>query len=108
VKSALAIVVILILGACVSEAETWQKEGAAGDGRSRDLAECRSEARRAVQRDVNIDTDIMASRGTDWQNSGVITARRDTMQSSNAGRFDDVVAGCMRGRGYAPAAKKEG
>jgi hypothetical protein len=67
---------------------------------ARDLAQCRSEASRAVDRDVAIDQDILSSRGQDLQRSGMLELRRDTMRNSNLGRYDDIVAGCMSARGY--------
>jgi hypothetical protein len=104
VKSMTAAAFLVLLAACTPDTGRWDKDGASADARGRDLSECRAEARRAVERDQNIDTDIMASRSTDWQNTGTIVQRRDTMRYSNIGRYEDVIAGCMKARGYAAAA----
>ena len=89
---------IAFLAGCAVDA--WEKEGVAETQREQDLAECRREAARAVDRDVAIDKDILASRTQDWSRSGTLDQRRQTMRDQTRGRAEDVVALCMRGRGY--------
>jgi hypothetical protein len=89
---------IAFLAGCASDA--WEKPGAAETQRDQELAECRAEARRAVDRDVNIDKDILASRTQDWSRTGTLDQRRQTMSDQTRGRADDVIEGCMRRRGY--------
>jgi hypothetical protein len=92
----------LVLAACASGG-AWQKDGATPEQRARDLAECRSEARVALQRDTAIDADILSTRSLDWQISNTLSTREQTMRSSNRGRADDIIARCMNGKGYLPA-----
>ena len=89
---------IAFLAGCAVDA--WEKPGAAEDQRDQELAECRAEARRAVDRDVNIDKDILASRTQDWSRTGTLDQRRRTMSDQTRGRAEDIVEGCMRRRGY--------
>jgi hypothetical protein len=95
----LAAILVLVLAGCAGSGG-WEKEGASPDTATRDLSQCRSEASRAVARDAAIDQDILASRGQDLQRSGMLTLRRDTMQNSNAGRYQEILDRCMIGRGY--------
>jgi hypothetical protein len=81
-------------------ADTWEKAGTAESRRDQELAECRAEARRAVDRDVAIDRDILASRTQDWSRTGTLEQRRQTMSDQTRGRAEDIVDGCMRRRGY--------
>jgi hypothetical protein len=92
------VVFIAFLAGCAADA--WEKSGTAESHRDQELAECRTEARRAVDRDVNIDKDILASRTQDWSRSGTLDQRRQTMSDQTRGRADDIVASCMRRRGY--------
>jgi hypothetical protein len=90
---------LLALAACTGSAG-WERDGVSPEAASRDLEQCRGEASRAVDRDVAIDQDIMSSRAQDLQRSGMMRLREDTMRTSNIGRYDEIVARCMAGRGY--------
>jgi hypothetical protein len=98
----LALPLLFLLAACATEGR-WVKEGASDKVVASDLAQCRGEASRAVDRDAAIDQDIMASRAQDLQRSGMTTLRRDTLRASNLGRHDEIVARCMAARGYQAA-----
>jgi hypothetical protein len=91
---------LLPLAGCLGPA--WQKDGADEGRLKQDLAECRSLARSATQRDADIDTDIMASRGHDWERTGVLTTKRDEMRTVTGGRAEDIVGRCMTAKGYSP------
>ncbi|HEY0523972.1 MAG TPA: hypothetical protein VGD08_11310 [Stellaceae bacterium] len=93
---------VLMAGCAGFGAAQWQRDGAPSEQVSADLAQCRSEARRVVDRDVAIDQDILSTRSTDWQNSNTLTVRRDVMQAQNRGRADDIISRCMRAKGYSP------
>lgn len=97
-----AAILPLALAACAN-ASRWEKDGVPPELASRDYTQCRAEASRAVQRDQNIDQDILASRGQDLQRDGLLTLRRDTMRNSNLGRYDEILDRCMSARGYHPA-----
>jgi hypothetical protein len=101
VVTRLLLVVLLVLAGCAERSGTalW-RGGSDADARSRDLSDCRDQARVATQRDTSIDQDITSSRGNDWQRTGVLRAHQDDMQSSNINRFGDLVGSCMKARGY--------
>jgi hypothetical protein len=91
----------LVCAGCADD--SWRKDGVSDDRRSQDLAACERGARDAVRRDQNIDSDILASRGHDWSNAGVLTLKRDQMQSQTQAMAADILRRCMRTKGYTPA-----
>lgn len=91
----------LALVACASQPE-WTKEGASPQVTDRELADCKSLAREATARDTNIMTDIMATRGQDWQRTGVMEPHVQNFNAETRNRGDDVVNRCMIGKGYVP------
>jgi len=97
----MALAGLLALGACAGP--RWQKPGAGEAQVSADFADCNSLAQEAVRRDSNIDTDILASRGQDWQNHGTIDMHRTEMASGTGKRSDDMLNACMTAKGYAQA-----
>jgi hypothetical protein len=101
-RRAAFLILALPLAACGIQGQ-WTKEGTSPEAAARDLAACRSLAQSAVKRDVDIDQDIMATRGHDWQTSGVLTARRATYDAHNQAAAGDIVTRCMTGKGYVPA-----
>lgn len=98
-RSRLGLAVLLSLAAC-SGAGGWTKPGVPPDQAAQDYAECRHTAELAVRRDSDIDTDIEASRGADWERLGVLQSRRDDYASSNEARSGDILERCMMGKGY--------
>ena len=96
--------VAVLLQTCA--APGWEKEGASGDRMRAELGECRSAANAATRTDQNIDADILASRGHDWDRTGTLTLRRETMRAQTGGRADDIVDRCMRAKGYARPPKE--
>lgn len=89
----------LMLAAC---AATWSKPGVSPEHAAQDLSECRHAAEVANRRDSDIDTDILASRGQDWERFGVISTKRAVFADSNRQRAGDMVDRCMIAKGYAP------
>ena len=103
--AAAAAVCVLLTAGCAAfgfGAAQWQRDGEPPEQVRADLAECRSEARVVVDRDVAIDQDILSTRSTDWQNSNTLSIRRDVMQAQNRGRADDIISRCMRAKDYSP------
>lgn len=90
------------LGAC-SGPPTWTKEGVSREVTAADYAECRHAAQHDIQRDVNIDTDIVASRGDDWDKSQATKTFLADDASNNRKLSGDIVKGCMESKGYAPS-----
>jgi hypothetical protein len=62
-----------------------------------------AEAQSMTRQDENIDADIMATRSQDWQRTGTLGAKRETLALQNRGRGEDIVGLCMRQKGYLPA-----
>jgi hypothetical protein len=89
------------LSAC-SGASNWSRAGASPETTRADLEACRSEANAATRQDQGIDADIMATRGQDWQRTGTLGAKRETLAMQNQGRASDIVELCMRSKGYSP------
>jgi len=100
-KHGLALVCALLLSGCANHPE-WSKEGTAPEVVARALADCQSLAREATDRDTNIMTDIMATRGQDWQRTGVMEPHVQNFNAETRNRGDDVVNRCMIGKGYVP------
>jgi hypothetical protein len=87
------------LAAC-SGASDWKKSGVSPDKAGRDYSECRHRAELAQRRDSNIDTDILASRGQDWERAGLLQTKRNDYADANAARSGDIVERCMIDKGY--------
>lgn len=82
---------------------TWHKAGVSPEAAAQDLSECRHMAEIANRRDSDIDQDILASRGHDWENLSIIGTRRAQYADSNERRTGDIVERCMIGKGYTPS-----
>lgn len=102
-KWIVGLALVCSLAACASSAE-WAKDGVSHETAAQDLADCRSDAQAATRRDTNIETDIMASRGRDWHDSGAFDTKQATFAAENQGTQKDVITRCMIGKGYAPGA----
>lgn len=87
----------LALAACAS---SWSKQGVSREKAAQDYSECRHMAEIANRRDSNIDTDILASRGQDWQRLGILNAKRAGYADANEARSGDMVKRCMLAKGY--------
>ena len=81
---------------------TWTKAGVSPEAAAQDLSECRHMAEIANRRDSDIDQDILASRGHDWEHFSVIQLKRDQYADSNERRTSNIVERCMIGKGYSP------
>lgn len=90
---------LLALAACSANGG-WTKPGVTPEKAAQDFSECRHVAELANRRDSNIDTDILATRGQDWERLGLLTQKRDDYADSNAARTGDIVDRCMTGKGY--------
>jgi hypothetical protein len=93
----LCLAVLLALAACGSQ---WNRTGTSPETAARDLSECRHAAQVANQRDTDIDTDILASRGQDWQRLETLRTRSSDYAESNRARAGDIVDDCMMAKGY--------
>lgn len=98
--SALMLVAALALGACAAPESAWTHPERAPAAARQDLSACRNEATTATRREADIDADIEASRGQDWQRSGILTTKRETAAEGRRRSFDSYVARCMAARGW--------
>ena len=94
-----SLVLLLALSACNGPGQ-WSKPDTTREKAARDYSECRHAAEIANRRDSDIDTDILASRGTDWERASVIATKRAEFADSNQARSGDMVTRCMIGKGY--------
>ena len=100
-KRSIFLAALVFLAGC-SSSPTWVKNGATPPQTSQALSDCESQAREATRRDTNIMNDIMATRGNDWQRTGVMETQVQIFTASNQPRFDDIVNRCMAAKGYVP------
>jgi hypothetical protein len=91
--------VLLALAAC-SNSGGWKKSGVSGDKAGRDYSDCRHRAEVAQRRDSDIDTDILASRGQDWERLGLLQTKRNDYADANSAHSGDIVERCMIDKGY--------
>jgi hypothetical protein len=100
-KRSLVLGCALALLGCAGGPE-WSRDGVSQQATAQALADCKSIAREATQRDTNIMTDIMATRGGDWQRTGVMGAQVDTFSAEDTNRSGDIIHRCMIGKGFVP------
>ena len=101
-KRTLIFAAFALLAGC-SGSPNWVKDGASPPQTAQAISDCESQGREATRRDTNIMNDIMATRGGDWQRSGVKETQVQMFTASNEPRFEDVVNRCMAAKGYIPA-----
>jgi hypothetical protein len=97
------VIIFLALTACAEETNRWTKPGVSPAMASTDYDRCVREAREAARRNEQINADILASRGTDWQRTGILSAKEADMASSSRSQADRALAACMAAKGYSPA-----
>jgi hypothetical protein len=93
--------IVLVLAGCGGVA--WVKPGASPETAKAELADCESEARAATRHDRAIDSDILASRGNDWQRAGTLGTNQAQMGQSLQARSDQITARCMSAKGFRPS-----
>jgi hypothetical protein len=81
----------------------WVKPGIGPAEAARVHRTCRARAEAAFQSEREVDQDILATRGSDWQRAGTLSSERSQMGAEAAGRLAAVIAGCMRSHGFARA-----
>lgn len=96
-----ALALSLALASCAGPTR-WTKPGVSNEQASADYSDCRSQAQHDIIRDVNIDTDIAASRQQDWARSQSTDTHLASDAAINNQRTDTMLKSCMEGKGYAP------
>ena len=92
-----SLALLLALAACGGQ---WTRPDTSREKAAQDLSECRHVAEVANRRDSDIDTDILASRGQDWERASIISTKRAEFADSNRARSGDIVTRCMIAKGY--------
>jgi hypothetical protein len=100
-KLPLLLAVAALLAACSSNPQ-WVKPGTSKDTVRDDFDDCRAYANSATRQDAAIDQDILASRGTDWQHTNTLQAKKSTISMQDQGHVRDIIANCMTAKGYTP------
>ncbi len=94
----------LLLGGCTATGN-WSKPGGDAADTASAYQDCRSVAATAVRKDVGIDQDILATRGSDLQRGAIARIDAGNRHQETGDREAAIVASCMRAKGFAiPAA----
>jgi hypothetical protein len=91
---------VLLLGC--TDNHDWSRQGSSSQQTAAELADCESQARDATTRDTDIMDDIMATRGNDWRQTGVLSTQTSEFAAENQHRTGDIVNRCMIGKGFVP------
>ena len=81
----------------------WAKAGADASATDAAYAECRAQAAGAIEPEIGINEDILATRQNDWQRSHVGQVASETMREQTRDRAAALVDSCMRAKGFARA-----
>ena len=81
----------------------WTKPGADKTAAAAAYDDCRSMADTAVRTDADIDQDIGATRGGDWQRSSTGRVETEQMNAHTRTRAGNIVDACMKAQGFSPA-----
>ncbi len=100
-KRIISLALTLALLGCADN-PSWSRPGVTSQQTAVELSDCQSQARDATQRDTNIVNDILATRGNDWNNSGVLSTQMSEFSAENHNRTSDIVNRCMVGKGFVP------
>ncbi len=90
----------LLLAGCAA-AGNWTKPGVNAAATAKEYRDCRTLAGSAVKTDSDIDQDILATRSTDWQRSGVVRVETQNQLDQTRDRATAIVGSCMRAKGFA-------
>lgn len=91
---------VLLLGC--ADNPGWSRQGSTSQQTAEELADCQTQAREATTRDTDIMDDIMATRGNDWRQTGVMSTHVSEFAAENHDRTSDIVNRCMIGKGFVP------
>jgi len=101
-KQAILVALAVVVAVCAGGGD-WARPGTSPQQTAAELSDCQSQARAATQRDTNIMNDIMATRGNDWRQTGVMSTQMSMFSAENHNRTSDIVNRCMIGKGFAPS-----
>jgi len=95
-----ALVPVLALAACAGGDGGWTRANTPPTDAAAALESCNGDIRAALDPEYGVDSDIIASRSTDWKRSGIYSMQRDQAVASSAELSDRLVAQCMIGKGF--------
>lgn len=98
-RTAPALALVLLLAGCAGP--RWTKPGVSQTQAEADYSECNEMAQAANRRDDEIEADILASRGHDWQQTGTMATHKAVFAAEAYHRTDDLMHFCMQAKGYA-------
>jgi hypothetical protein len=101
-KQAILLALAVVVTGCAGSGD-WARSGTSPQQTAAELSDCQSQARAATERDTNIMTDIMATRGADWRRSDVMSTQVSLFAAENHNRTSDIINRCMIGKGFAPS-----
>jgi hypothetical protein len=96
-------VLIVCLASCATGFTRWTKPGASAEVTERALGQCENAALATMRTERNVDADILASRGDDWQRSGTLITERTMMRTQDRAMASKLVEDCLADKGYLPA-----
>ena len=100
-KQFIIVALAVVLAGCAGDGD-WARSGTSSQQTAAELSDCQSQARAATQRDTNIMSDIMATRGNDWRQTGVMGTQTSLFAAENHDRTTDIIHRCMLGKGFVP------
>ena len=101
--TAAALVALAFLSGCGNARGDWAKPGADPAAAAQAYQDCEAAARAAVEPEIAIDKDIIATRGGDWQRANVFDQQTGMMGTGIARRQAAMIDSCMRGKGFSQA-----
>jgi hypothetical protein len=102
VKLPILVALAVVVAGCAGGGD-WTRSGTSPQQTAAELSDCQSQARAATERDTNIMSDIMATRGNDWRRTGVMSTQMSEFAAENHNRTSDIINRCMIGKGFAPS-----
>lgn len=99
-KQSILVALAVVVAGCAGG--DWTRSGTSPQQTAAELSDCQSQARAATERDTNIMSDIMATRGNDWRRTGVMSTQMSEFAAENHNRTSDIINRCMIGKGFAP------
>jgi hypothetical protein len=105
VVKSLALFAAFLLAGCAA-AGNWTKPGADATATAAAYRECRGMADTAVEPEVGINEDILATRQGDWQRSRIGEVESNAMQDHTRDRAASIIDACMQAEGFTRAPGK--
>jgi hypothetical protein len=91
----------ILIGLCGPMPAPWVTPGLGPAQGAPFYRYCWARADAAFRHERQIDQDILATRGNDWQRAGTLGGERASLFAEAVGRADAVFALCMRAQGVA-------